>query len=80
MGEWGSVEDPQHGMERMQDKMREAIRAEAAWLEDVLAGLLINGVHNDEIEVRRFQSDPLRVEVWVRGEAKYRHNIRFTVR
>jgi hypothetical protein len=35
------------------DRAKEAA-LEAAWLEDVLAGLLVNGVEQDEIEVRRF--------------------------
>jgi hypothetical protein len=51
-----------------------------AWLEDVLAGLLINGVARDEVEIRRFQDEPWRVVVAVRGVPKYEHVVKFTVR
>lgn len=56
----------------------EASKAEAAWLEDVLAGLMVAGVSQDEIEIRRY-AHRLLVEVAVRGEVKYRHEIKFTV-
>ena len=60
----------------MDQKARDALSEQYAWLEDVLAGLLINGVTQDDIEVRRFQDDPLRVVVAVRGEPKYEHTIK----
>jgi hypothetical protein len=55
----------------------DAVREQNAWLEDVLAGLLAAGCSKDEIEVRRFQDDPLRVVVAVRGVPKYEHRITF---
>jgi hypothetical protein len=60
------------------EKYREAMMEQNAWLEDVLAGLLINGVTKDEIEVRRFQDNPLKVVVAVRGVPKYEHTIKLT--
>ena len=56
----------------------EALAEQNAWLEDVLAGLLINGVAEDEIEVRRFQDNPLKVVVAVRGVPKYEHTIKIS--
>lgn len=53
----------------------EAAREQNDWLEDVLAGLLINGVPETDIEIRRFINDPLRIVVAVRGEPKYEHRI-----
>lgn len=54
-----------------EDLIRQAIAAQANWLEDVLAGLLINGVTANEVEIREVQSNPSRMEVWVRGKLKY---------
>lgn len=57
-------------------KELERLAAEQAyWLEDVLAGLLVAGCSESDIEVRRFQDDPLRIVVAVRGVPKYEHKI-----
>lgn len=50
--------------------VRRMIDERANWLEDVLAGLLSNGVRMDEIEVCEFQGE-LRTQVRVRGVPKY---------
>lgn len=47
----------------------EVVAARAAWLEDVLAGLLANGVRKDEIEIQERAGN--HTVVCVRGEAKY---------
>ena len=52
-------------------KAAEMQQARADWLEDVLAGLLAAGCTRDDIDVREFQSEPLRTVVAVRGEPKY---------
>ena len=54
-----------------------AMKNQAEWLEDILAGLLINGVSKDEIEVRRFVENH-DVQVWVRGKPKYEHRLSIT--
>jgi len=54
----------------------EAYAIQAAWLKDVLAGLLDDGVRKDEIEVCRFPHEPLHVVVRVRGVQKYEHSIK----
>jgi hypothetical protein len=61
----------------MEQKVMEAVRAQAEWLEEVLAGLLSAGVAQDDIEIRRFQSDPCRTVVAVKGEPKYENTVRF---
>lgn len=58
--------------------MGPALREQNEWLEDVLAGLLINGVAVDEIEIQQFNYDPLRVVVAVRGVPKYENTIKVT--
>lgn len=55
----------------------DAHRAQTEWLEDVIAGLLINGVQQEEIEIHYFQSEPGRCVVVVRGSPKYEHRITF---
>lgn len=57
---------------------QQAHREQSEWLEDVLAGLLINGVAQDDIEIHYFQTDPGRCVVVVRGKPKYEHRISFT--
>jgi len=48
---------------------RQRVREEQSdWLEDVLAGLLSNGVRHNEIRIHRY---PNRTIVTVRGVAKY---------
>lgn len=72
MNDFGPPIDVRAEMAR---KCVEAQRAQDDWLEDVLAGLLAAGCTGDEIEVQRFQSDPGRVVVGVRGVQKYEHRI-----
>lgn len=48
-------------------------RDRAEWLEDILAGLLINGVRRDEVEVHHYP-DGL-TSVVVRGERRYSYQI-----
>lgn len=50
--------------------------ARAEWLEDVLAGLLAAGVSAEEIEIQHHPN--LILAVTVRGEEKYRHQIKIT--
>lgn len=54
-----------------------AQREQSDWLEDVLAGLLINGVAQDDIEVLYFTHEPGRCVVRVCGVPKYEHRISF---
>ncbi len=56
-----------------EEYISEAMRAEADWLEDILAGLLINGIHKEEIEICRYQNDPLHITVKVKGTVKYQY-------
>lgn len=58
----------------LHDRIQAAIAARASWLEDVLAGLLINGVKKDEIEVQEHRGN--RTVVLVRGEPKYEWTLR----
>lgn len=62
-------------LERVQSKVREAQKEQAEWLEDVLAGLLCNGVQQNEIDVQYFLDDPGLTRVVVRGVQKYEHRI-----
>jgi hypothetical protein len=51
------------------ERERQRVREEQSdWLEDVLAGLLSNGVRHNEIRIHRY---PNRTVVTVRGVAKY---------
>ena len=59
------------------DYVASAIRSRADWLEDVLAGLLSNGVMRDEIEVQEYPDH--RTVVVVRGVAKYEWQLKFIV-
>ena len=56
------------------EHVRKAIRARNDWLEDVLAGLLINGVKVEEISVR--DTFGPKTEVWVRGKCKYKWTLK----
>ena len=60
----------------MRESYRAALSEQANWLEDVLAGLLINDVSRLDIEIRYFQNDPFRIVVAVRGVVKYEHKIK----
>lgn len=51
----------------------------AKWVEDVLAGLLINGVSSDEIEVQQHDGG-LRTVVIVRGEKMYERALSYTIK
>lgn len=62
-------------IENIQAKVREAQKEQAEWLEDVLAGLLCNGVQREEINVQYFISDPGLTRVTVRGVPKYEHRV-----
>lgn len=57
----------------MDETVREAIKSRADWLEDVLAGLLINGVRREDIEIQ--EHPDCRTVVAVRGEPKYEWRI-----
>jgi len=53
----------------MVERERQRVREEQSdWLEDVLAGLLSNGVRHNEIRIQRYTN---RTIVTVRGVAKY---------
>lgn len=56
----------------VKDQIREFEAVEANWLEDVLAGLLINGVAREDIEIRRY-TGKLDTSVLVKGVERYRH-------
>ena len=48
----------------------------ANWLDDVIAGLMVNGVTKDEIEIREY---PDATRVAVRGVERYEFKITFKV-
>lgn len=56
---------------------RVAFLKKANELEDILAGLMINGVRRDEIEV---QEHPDRTVVVVRGQPRYEVKVSFSFR
>jgi hypothetical protein len=60
--------DPEAGAERVERERRRVIEEQKEWLEDILAGLLSNGVRHNEIHIHRH---PRRTVVTVRGVAKY---------
>ena len=60
--------DPEAGAERVERERRRVIEEQKEWLEDILAGLLSNGVPHNEIHIHRH---PRRTVVTVRGVAKY---------
>ena len=60
--------DPEAGAERVEQERRRMIEEQKEWLEDILAGLLSNGVPHNEIHIHRH---PQRTVVTVRGVAKY---------
>lgn len=56
---------------------RVAFFRKANELEDILAGLMINGVRRDEIEIHEHQD---RTVVLVRGSPRYELKVRFSIR
>ena len=56
---------------------RTAAVKQAEEIEGILAGLLINGVRQDEIEV---QHHPGRVVIAARGEPRYEVRVKFSIR
>ena len=60
--------DPEAAAARVEQERRRTIEEQREWLEDVLAGLLSNGVRHNEIRIHRH---PDRTVVTVRGIAKY---------
>lgn len=54
----------------------EAAGEKANWLDDVIAGLMINGVTKGEIEVREC---PEATRIAVRGVERYEFKIKFTI-
>lgn len=64
-------------MIRQEMPMSQAIEERTAWLEDIFAGLLINGVKIEEILIcDQPGADGLTSTVYVRGAAKYQCIIR----
>jgi len=57
----------------LREHVRTLIKARAEWLEDILAGLLINGIKPEEISVR--DTFGPKTEVWVRGKLRYTWNV-----
>lgn len=55
-------------MDRIQRAKMEAVRHIQGELEEIVSGLMINGVRNDEIEIQNHLD---RYVVCVRGEPKY---------
>jgi hypothetical protein len=53
----------------LDDKVKKAIQDRHDWIEDVVAGLLINGVKKDEIRIVHYQD--CTIKVFVRGVQKY---------
>lgn len=62
-------------MIRVEDVYAAATRARMDWLEDVLAGLLANGVRIDEVEVQEHPGN--RTVVAVRGTPRYEWSVKF---
>ena len=62
-------------MIRVEDVYAAATRARMDWLEDVLAGLLANGVRIDDVEVQEHPGN--RTVVVVRGTPRYEWSVRF---
>lgn len=63
-------------MIRVEDVYAAATRARMDWLEDVLAGLLSNGVRIDEIDVQEHPGN--RTVVVVRGTPRYEWSVSFS--
>lgn len=62
-------------MIRVEDVYAAATRARMDWLEDVVAGLLANGVRIDEIDVQEHPGN--RTVVIVRGTPRYEWSVKF---
>jgi hypothetical protein len=60
--------NPESATAMVERERRRALEEQSDWLEDVLAGLLSNGVRHNEIRIHRY---PSRTVVTVRGVAKY---------
>jgi hypothetical protein len=61
--------ETEYGAEALEKPIiTKAYTARAKWADKVLADLLQQGVPKEEIEVREFAFDPLRTEIWARGE------------
>jgi hypothetical protein len=60
--------DPEAGAAVVERERRRAREEQSDWLEDILAGLLSNGLRHNEIQIHRHRD---RTVVTVRGVAKY---------
>jgi hypothetical protein len=56
---------------KIEKLVEEALSIQNNWLEDVLAGLLINGVSKDRIKIERQSFSPNSIKVYVDGIMKY---------
>jgi hypothetical protein len=59
--------------------VRDAAEDHANWLDDVIAGLLINGVTKERIRVCQFRGQPNYWEVWIDGVPKYSYQMEFVI-
>lgn len=60
--------------------VKEAMARKAEWLEDVIAGLMINGIDRADIEISEcqdFRGTTFDTIVRVRGVPKYHHTISY---
>jgi hypothetical protein len=65
--------DPELGAARVEHERRGVLVEQSEWLEDILAGLLSNGLRHNEIQIHRHAD---RTVVTVRGVAKYERKLR----
>lgn len=61
-------------MNYLKAELDRVLVAKHNWLEDIIAGLLINGVHQTEIEIKEWPN--CRTTVAVRGADKYEFKIK----
>jgi hypothetical protein len=59
---------PESAIETVEQERRRVREEQSDWLEDILAGLLSNGLRHNEIQIHRHRD---RTVVTVRGVAKY---------
>jgi hypothetical protein len=59
---------PESAIETVEQERRRVREEQSEWLEDILAGLLSNGLRHNEIQIHRHRD---RTVVTVRGVAKY---------
>lgn len=68
------VEGPSLEILRNPDSQEQALNHRHEWAEDIVAGLLCNGVRRDEIKIITYvQSNTMQISV--RGVVRYEHRI-----